>query len=62
MWTNVKADSSEPRVDVGQRPIEIIEGARLREDEVVATVAIPALNVRRAKPSVAPDIDQHEQK
>jgi|SRR5882724_6693885 len=62
VWTYVKPDSSDPRVDVCERPVEIIEGTRLREDEVVATVSIPALDVRRAKPSVAPDIEQHENK
>lgn len=58
----MKTDSSDPGVDVGQRPVEIIEGVRLRENDVVATVSIPALDVRRAKPCVAPDIGQHEHK
>ena len=34
--------------------------ARLREDDVVASVLIPAFDMRRAKESVAPDIYQYE--
>ncbi len=62
MWTYVKTDSRDPRVDVAQRPVEIIESTRLREDQVAATVPIPTLDVRRAKPTVAPDVDQQEHK
>ena len=42
------------RVEIRQRPVQVIHDGGLRKDDVVAAVAIPALSVHRAKAGELP--------
>jgi hypothetical protein len=60
MWPDVKTHASEPRVEIHERPIQIIEAGLLRKDDIIVAIPVPPLDVRRAKPRVAADVDDHQ--
>jgi hypothetical protein len=60
MWPDVKSYPREPRVEVRQRSVKVVHRWRLRKDDVVAPVAIPALDVNRAKPDVTANVDDEQ--
>jgi hypothetical protein len=41
----VKTHACEPRVEIGERPIQLIECWLLRKDDVITPVPIPPLDV-----------------
>lgn len=57
----MKTNASDPPVDVCQRPVEMIERARLGENDVVVPISIPSLDMCAAKPSIACDVDENDE-
>jgi hypothetical protein len=45
MWPYVKTHSCELRVEIRERPIQIIERWLLRKDYVIAAVPVPPLHM-----------------
>jgi hypothetical protein len=60
MWADVKTHACEARVQIRERPIQVIECWLLRKDDVITPVLIPPLDVGRAKPRVAADVEEHQ--
>jgi len=61
MGPDVKTHPCELRVEIRERPIQIIECWLLRKDYVITTIPVPPLHMGRPKPRVAADVgdDQH---
>ena len=60
MWADVETHAGELCIQIRQRPIQVIHGCRLREDDIIATVAIPSLNMPGAEAHVATEIDEQQ--
>ena len=45
MWTDVKTHACESRVEIRERPIQIIESWLLRKDDVIMAVPVPPLRM-----------------
>jgi hypothetical protein len=60
MWPDMKTHPCDLRVEIRERPIQIIECWLLRKDYVITTVAVPPLHMGRPKPRVAADVDDKQ--